>query len=64
MTIPVFKANSLQRVLQSGRTKPCIFFCEDERCEGSGEYVVKLKARMENGVNGLAAELIASQLAT
>lgn len=56
-------ANSLQRVLHSGRTKPCIFFCEDEGGENSGEYVVKLKTGMEAGVNGLAAELIASQLA-
>ena len=32
--------------------------------EKNGEYVVKLKAGMETGVNGLTAELIASQLAT
>ncbi|MBI5057138.1 MAG: hypothetical protein HZB61_11040 [Nitrospirae bacterium] len=63
MTIPVLNASSLQRVLPSGRTKPCIFFCEDESGDSNGEYVVKLKAGMENGVNGLAAELIASQLA-
>lgn len=64
MTIPVLTATSLQKVLLSGRTKPCIFFCEDESGEKSGEYVVKLKAGMESGVNGLAAELIASQLAS
>jgi hypothetical protein len=64
MTIPVLTSTSLQKVLHSGRTKPCIFFCEDESGEKSGEYVVKLKAGMETGVNGLAAELIASQLAS
>lgn len=63
MPIPILTANSLQRVLQSGRTKPCIFFCEDERGEKNGEYVVKLKAGMEYKENGLIAELIASQLA-
>ncbi|MCL4537069.1 MAG: hypothetical protein M1610_05710 [Nitrospirae bacterium] len=63
MTIPILNATSLQRVLQSGRTQPCLFFCEDESGQSDGEYVVKLKAGMENGVNGLAAELIASQLA-
>lgn len=64
MTIPVLNATSLQRILPSGRTKPCIFFCEDESGENSSEYVVKLKAGIETGANGLAAELIASQLAT
>lgn len=64
MAVPVLTATSLQRVLHSGRTKPCIFFCEDESGEENGEYVVKLKAGMETGVNGLAAELIASQLAS
>jgi len=63
VTIPILSATSLQRILHSGRTKPCIFFCEDETGERNGEYVVKLKAGMETGVNGLAAELIASQLA-
>ncbi|MGD1153805.1 MAG: hypothetical protein ABR911_13175 [Syntrophales bacterium] len=64
MTIPILNATSLQRVLYSGRTKPCVFFCEDVAAEINGEYVVKLRAGMENGVNGLASELIASQLAT
>ncbi|MBI4849248.1 MAG: hypothetical protein HY808_11855 [Nitrospirae bacterium] len=63
MTIPMLSATSLQRVLPSGRTKPCVFFCENKSGESNIEYVVKLKAGMENGVNGLAAELIASQLA-
>jgi len=63
MSIYNLNAASLQRVLHSGRTKPCIFFCEDTSGEKSGDYVVKLKAGMETGVDGLAAELIASQLA-
>ena len=47
----------------SGRTKPCMFFCEDEDNNISCEYIVKLKAGMENGNNGLIAELLASQMA-
>lgn len=49
MTIPILTATSLQQVLHSGRTKPCIFFCEDESGEKSGEYFVRLKAGMETG---------------
>ncbi len=48
----------------SGRTQPCLFFCEDENGEPRGEYIVKLKAGMESQENGLVAELVASQLAT
>ncbi len=40
-------ATSFQRRMGSGRTKPCLFFCEDESGENSGEYVVKLKEGME-----------------
>ncbi len=48
----------------SGRTKPCLFFCENENGEPQGEYIVKLKAGMESRENGLVAELVASQLAS
>jgi hypothetical protein len=51
MTISILSATSLQKVLLSGRTKPCIFFCEDESGEKSGEYVVKLKVGVETGGN-------------
>lgn len=61
--VPVLNANSFQKVLYSGRTKPCVFFCEDSNSSEEMEYVVKLKAGMEHGVKGLAAELISSQLA-
>lgn len=61
--IPVLQAASLQRVLGTGRTKPCIFFCEHNSPEVAGEYVVKLKAGIDSKENGLAAELIGSQLA-
>jgi hypothetical protein len=63
VNIPVLNATSFQRSLSSGRTKPCLFFCENESNDINGEYVVKLKAGMENRENGLIAELIASQLA-
>ncbi len=48
----------------TGRTKPCLFFCENENGELQGEYIVKLKAGMESRENGLVAELVASQLAS
>lgn len=63
MQIPILKATSYQKTMISGRTKPCLFFCEDGDDDNSGEYIVKLKAGMENGINGLIAELLASQLA-
>lgn len=64
MPIPVLQAVSYQRTMVSGRTKPCLFLCEDAESGAVGEYVVKLKAGLETGENGLAAELVASQLAT
>ena len=63
MQIPILKATSYQKTMISGRTKPCLFFCEDEGGNNSCEYIVKLKAGMENGYNGLIAEVLASQLA-
>lgn len=64
MNIPLLNAASLQKVLYSGRTQPCIFFCEDTDGLINGEYVVKLKAGLESGATGLSSELIASQLAS
>lgn len=49
--------------MSSGRTKPCLFLCEDDNGDLLGEYVVKLKAGMAHGVTGLVAELLAAQLA-
>ena len=63
MPIPVLQAVSYQRTMETGRTKPCLFLCEDAANGILGEYVVKLKAGLETRENGLAAELIASQLA-
>lgn len=63
MPIPILFASSYQKRMLSGRTKPCLFLCEDDNGDLLGEYVVKLKAGMENGVNGLVAELMAAQLA-
>src|SRR3989304_2940924 len=63
MQIPILNATSYQKSMLGGRTQPCLFFCEDDDGNNYGEYVVKLKAGMENRENGLMAELIASQLA-
>ena len=63
MAVPILSAISLDRELQSGRTKPCIFTCEDNPNGTFAEYVVKLKAGMDSREIGLSYELIASQLA-
>ncbi|RJQ46749.1 MAG: hypothetical protein C4538_06145 [Nitrospiraceae bacterium] len=63
MPIQHLNASSYQKRLTTGRTKPCLFICEDDSGEINGEYVVKLKAGMEHRETGLASELIASQLA-
>lgn len=63
MNIPVINASALVRELSSGRTKPCLFHCEDGKIELGTEYVVKLRAGVETKEIGLASELIASQLA-
>lgn len=63
MSIPILFASSYQKRMSSGRTKPCLFLCEDENGDLLGEYVVKLKAGMEHGVNGLVSELLSAQLA-
>jgi len=63
MEIPVLEAVSYQRTMVSGRTKPCLFLCENMQSGTTGEYVVKLKAGLETRENGLTAELVASQLA-
>jgi len=46
--------------MTSGRTKPAIFACEDERGTSVGEYVVKLRGAMETGGTGLICEVVAS----
>ncbi|MBI5739387.1 MAG: hypothetical protein HZA16_01590 [Nitrospirae bacterium] len=63
MTIPTLTAASYQRRLESGRTRPCLFICDDGSGDLNDEYVVKLKAGLENPRVGLTAELMASQLA-
>lgn len=63
MSIPILFASSYQKRMSSGRTKPCLFLCEDDSGDQLGEYVVKLKAGIEHGVNGLVAELLSAQLA-
>jgi len=63
MAIPHLYASSYQKEMESGRTRPCLFFCDDNDGELHGEYVVKLKAGLENWQVGLVAELMASQIA-
>lgn len=61
--IPHLFANSYLKRMDTGRTKPCLFFCGNESGEISGEYVVKLKDSVDGKETGLAFELIASLLA-
>jgi len=49
--------------MTTGRTSPCILACEDTLDGGEIEYVVKLKAGMDQGVDSLMFELLAVQLA-
>jgi len=63
MPIPHLYASSYQRRMESGRTRPCLFMCEDENSELYDYYVVKLKAGIDSLETGLSSELIASQLA-
>ena len=56
-------ATAYLRKIDSGRTNPAIFFCEDESGNSAGEYVVKFRAGTEAGNTGLCSELVASLLA-
>ena len=51
MQIPILNATSYQKSMLSGRTQPCLLFCEDDDGNDYGEYVVKLKAGMEDMAN-------------
>lgn len=64
MEISHLYAASFQRRMGSGRTKPCLFFCEDGSGNADIEYVVKLRTNVDGRETGLAAELIASLTAT
>lgn len=45
--IPTLTAVSYQCYLGTGRTKPCVFICEDDQGKRVGEYVVKLRSNIE-----------------
>ncbi len=62
--IPTFQAVQLHRFMGSGRTTPALCGCEDENGKLVGEFVVKLRGGLDRNVTGLAAELVATQLAT
>jgi hypothetical protein len=47
----------------SGRTKPCLFACEDADGNPAGDYVVKLRGGIESAETGLFCELLAALLA-
>jgi hypothetical protein len=60
--IPQLQAASFQRVMSSGRTKPCLMLCTDES-GAEYEVVVKMRAGMELKTTGLICELVMALLA-
>jgi hypothetical protein len=59
--IPKLVAIQFVRFMESGRTSPALFGCEDESGRSVGEYVVKLRGTV--GEAGLMKELFASNIA-
>lgn len=62
--VPTLLAITYLKTLESGRTKPGVFICEDLKGTNAGEYVVKLKNNIETGNSGLLREIIGSLLAS
>ncbi len=60
---PILTAVRFARFMESGKTKPAIFACEDLSGAFAGEYVVKLRGAIEDGESGLLRELLAAELA-
>jgi hypothetical protein len=56
-------AVQFHRFLDTGRTHPALFACVDDDGQAVGDYVVKLRARIDTREKGAASELIASCLA-
>ena len=63
--MPNLTAVRFEKAMISGRTRPLVLACEEADEEGDGpvEYVVKLRGSIDTGGVGLAAELVASELA-
>ncbi|MEI6350219.1 MAG: HipA family kinase [Verrucomicrobiota bacterium] len=59
--LPRFTVSRFGKVISSGRTRPCIVYCENEEGEEM-EFVIKLTGS-EGGVKGLVCEIIAAQFA-
>lgn len=60
--LPRLTVSRFGRLIATGRTKPCIVYCENEEGEEM-EFVIKLTAGGDSGVRGLVSEIFASQLA-
>ncbi len=65
MSIELNTVDAIQfrKKLDSGRTSPCIFYCEDIVTKQNEEYVVKLKHSLERRDRGLICEVASSMLA-
>ena len=65
MTIQIkeVEARQFRRALNSGRTTPLLFECEDATTGQKEEYVVKLKSSLDRRDRGLICELVSSLIA-
>ena len=65
MTYPVLHVTAVHflKQLESGRTRPCVFHCENEGGSSAGEFVVKLRANQSTGDGAAMFELVGSLLA-
>ena len=59
----ILTAVRFARFMDSGKTKPAIFACEDSSGADAGEYVVKLRGGIDAQESGLLCELLAAKLA-
>src|ERR1035441_5722250 len=57
------EAIQFRKKLDSGRTSPCIFNCEDVITNQKEEYVVKLKHSLDRRDRGLICEVVSSVIA-
>jgi hypothetical protein len=62
INIPYLDAVTFLKMIESGRTNPCVFICEDKSGNTAGEYVVKLRGSREIRENSFVFELYASFL--
>jgi hypothetical protein len=61
--LPALVATQFIRIMNTGRTAPILCACADQGGAYAGEFVIKLRHRLDMGARGLLRELVASRLA-